>query len=746
MQNTNSNLGNIKTALYYKTAGFYSGGIGTIGSGGTYRMGFFTFGGNSPSALLERLSILDGGNVGIGTINPTAKLEVNGTFKLTGGSPGAGKVLTSDANGLASWAAPSGGGLTLPYSGTLAAPSGYLFSLSNTETTQGNGLISNINSINDGYALSGVANNTSPAITLVAGVRAANFSTNSNGVGLWAFHAGLGSAIYANTANGIGAYISSTNGFALQTRGKLQFAGNGVGTLAAEKLLKSIDANGNTEWSNALQTSSANPVLKITNTSTAANTYGLEGIANTQGGGGAGVMGRMNSAQSTNGSYGVMGVNESTYAYGAGVYGRHFAGGVGVLGDGGIAVQGISTTSSGNGVKGLSPNIGVYGESTNSNSSVKSMGVFGKDMSYQGVGVKGESGNIGVQGISTDGTGIYGVNSSNTYAAVRGENAGGGPGVIGVTDYGTGVLGVSEVGNGVEGSTSLGGTAGFFSVDENCSNCTGYALTTLKGNVGIGTKTPAAKMDIAGSANFTHFYFGTNEDTYIRGGKAGSNVLINDVNPGKVGIGISNPNQFLDVNGRMRLYHTGTQTGGGAITSGIWLNNQVNGLGFSDGAFIGLNCSVAGGETAGFFVGGGWRFDVDRFGNGRFGGAVTASTGFACASDLRYKKNITPLQSSLQNILKINGVQYDWKQDEFPEQNFSDKKQLGFIAQDLEKIYPEMVFTDSKGYKSVDYARLTPVLVEAVKELSVKNDNQQAQIDELKKEMLELKQLMKERK
>ena len=50
--------------------------------------------------------------VGIGTASPTAKLEVNGQIKITGGTPGAGKVLTSDAAGLASWATPSAGAIT----------------------------------------------------------------------------------------------------------------------------------------------------------------------------------------------------------------------------------------------------------------------------------------------------------------------------------------------------------------------------------------------------------------------------------------------------------------------------------------------------------------------------------------------------------------------------------------------------------------------------------------------------------
>lgn len=51
----------------------------------------------------ERMRITSSGNIGIGTSNPTAKLDVAGQVKISGGSPGTGKVLTSDANGLATW-------------------------------------------------------------------------------------------------------------------------------------------------------------------------------------------------------------------------------------------------------------------------------------------------------------------------------------------------------------------------------------------------------------------------------------------------------------------------------------------------------------------------------------------------------------------------------------------------------------------------------------------------------------------
>ena len=114
-----------KTGLFFKTNTNYSGSIATIGSGATFRMGFFTYGGATPSSLIERISILDGGNVGIGTTTPGAKLEINGSLKISGGSPGTGKFLVSDNTGLASWSDISGSllpngvaGNTLRHNGT----------------------------------------------------------------------------------------------------------------------------------------------------------------------------------------------------------------------------------------------------------------------------------------------------------------------------------------------------------------------------------------------------------------------------------------------------------------------------------------------------------------------------------------------------------------------------------------------------------------------------------------------------
>jgi hypothetical protein len=112
------------------------------------------------------------------------------------------------------------------------------------------------------------------------------------------------------------------------------------------------------------------------------------------------------------------------------------------------------------------------------------------------------------------------------------------------------------------------------------------------------------------------------------------------------------------------------------------------------------------------------------------GGDINASgsvrsNGTALTSDIRFKKDIATLSGALNNVLSLRGVSYNWKKDEFPEKHFSNEKQIGFIAQELEKVYPELVSTGADGYEGVDYARLTPVLVEAIKEL-------QKEIDELK--------------
>jgi len=106
-------------------------------------------------------------------------------------------------------------------------------------------------------------------------------------------------------------------------------------------------------------------------------------------------------------------------------------------------------------------------------------------------------------------------------------------------------------------------------------------------------------------------------------------------------------------------------------------------------------------------------------------GDICYSGTMAACSDGRYKSNIAQLSNMLTSVLALRGVTYNWKTEEFPEKEFTEELQIGFIAQELEKIFPELVYTDKNGYKAVDYSKLTPILLEATKE-------QQNLIEELK--------------
>jgi|GEM_PF-2155838 len=96
--------------------------------------------------------------------------------------------------------------------------------------------------------------------------------------------------------------------------------------------------------------------------------------------------------------------------------------------------------------------------------------------------------------------------------------------------------------------------------------------------------------------------------------------------------------------------------------------------------------------------------------NGSTTGRYTSS-GWTHSSDLRMKKDVTKIESSLAKILLLRGVGYQFTAD--PE----GRRELGFIAQEVEPIFPEVVRTDESGYKSMIYANLIAPIVEAIKVL-----------------------------
>lgn len=109
------------------------------------------------------------------------------------------------------------------------------------------------------------------------------------------------------------------------------------------------------------------------------------------------------------------------------------------------------------------------------------------------------------------------------------------------------------------------------------------------------------------------------------------------------------------------------------------------------------------------------------------------------SSDERLKKDIRTLDNALEKTMEMRGVSYTWKTDVSNED-----PQIGVIAQEVEKIYPEFVRTDENGMKSVNYAQMTAVLIEAVKALNLelqelKNDNATLQAKVDKQQELEIR-------
>ncbi len=128
-------------------------------------------------------------------------------------------------------------------------------------------------------------------------------------------------------------------------------------------------------------------------------------------------------------------------------------------------------------------------------------------------------------------------------------------------------------------------------------------------------------------------------------------------------------------------------------------------------------------------------------------GNICATGTIGVCSDARFKEHVEPVAGALEKVDRLRGVAFDWKREEFPDHQFAEDRQLGFIAQEVEKVLPQVVSRGADGYLSVDYGRLTPVLVEALRELRKLHSNQLAQrdarIDLLEREIQELKALFR---
>ncbi|WP_439582346.1 tail fiber domain-containing protein [Dyadobacter bucti] len=194
---------------------------------------------------------------------------------------------------------------------------------------------------------------------------------------------------------------------------------------------------------------------------------------------------------------------------------------------------------------------------------------------------------------------------------------------------------------------------------------------------------------------------------------------------GNVGIGNDAlaPSYPLDVSGRVRIRHNG------GVTAGIYFDNSQTG----SVGFVGMQNN----DNVGLYIGNNWIFTATSVGATVNGNLKV--TGIITESDRRLKTDIVPVTNSLSHIYRLKGYNYYWK-DKARDQSL----QTGLIAQEVEALFPELVKTDEKGMKSVNYIGLIPHLIEAAKEQNkqiVTLTEQNKQIVTLKERLEAVQQL-----
>lgn len=117
------------------------------------------------------------------------------------------------------------------------------------------------------------------------------------------------------------------------------------------------------------------------------------------------------------------------------------------------------------------------------------------------------------------------------------------------------------------------------------------------------------------------------------------------------------------------------------------------------------------------------------------GSAANGTGVWAIYSDRRLKRDIVPIQGALQAVTALQGVGFNWKDDS---KNDQYGRVMGFIAQDVEKVLPQWVKTDSDGYKHIETIGMDALLVESIKEQQQQIEAQGRKIEMLSQEILRL--------
>ncbi|MGZ3769156.1 MAG: tail fiber domain-containing protein [Bdellovibrio sp.] len=226
-------------------------------------------------------------------------------------------------------------------------------------------------------------------------------------------------------------------------------------------------------------------------------------------------------------------------------------------------------------------------------------------------------------------------------------------------------------GKGIE-MFSLSGVGYIFEYDRGTST---YGNLSLNGNVGIGTAAPAAPLEIPGIGTY-------GQSNWYRGIRLGNATALFWASG-------TSYSYSLGQSGNVLYFGRATSETGGAGTQtyDMVLNSGLVGIGTpSPTALLHVNGSAL-------------------------------ATAWNTSSDIRLKEHISEIENPLEKILSLRGVEFDWRKDiEQPTQH-KQTHDIGVIAQEVEKQFPEAVTTAKDGYKSVAYAKLVSPIIGAIKNL-----------------------------
>ncbi len=243
----------------------------------------------------------------------------------------------------------------------------------------------------------------------------------------------------------------------------------------------------------------------------------------------------------------------------------------------------------------------------------------------------------------------------------------------------------------------------------------------VQGNLGVGTAMPSSRLSVNGNVDI-------------------SGTRLHVSTSGKVGVGATTSNELFTVQAGM-LLDAANQASGAPETGQEFRGLRMGGLNSGEG--ISSNRTGGSPNMSGldFYTARAARMSITNSGNVGIGtqspsqrlhvvGNICATGTIGVCSDARFKEHVEPVSGALEKVDRLRGVAFDWKREAFPDHQFAEDRQLGFIAQEVEKVLPQVVSRGADGYLSVDYGRLTPVLVEALRELRAEKDRELAEKDD----------------